>query len=132
MPQRSLPPLFPIFLSWTTTAEASQYRGADWGLLMLFYMLPYVGVLLLLTGALYALKLFRISAIYYVFTVVVGLILAYFALLAHDAPGSWEAGAIVLGAVVFVGGATLVPAYIQNERSQPKPPTPEADTSPPT
>jgi hypothetical protein len=130
--QRFLLLLLPIFLSWPTTAEASQYRGADWGLLMLFYMLPYVGVLLLLTGALYALKLFRISALYYVFTGVVGLILAYFALLALNAPGSWEAGAIVLGAVLFVGGATLGPAYLQNERSQPKPPTSAADTSPPS
>jgi hypothetical protein len=123
--------LLPMLLSWATTAEASQYRGADWGLLMLFYMLPYVGALLVLTGVLYALKLFRISALYYVFTGTLGLILAYFALLALNAPGSWEAGAIVLGAVVFVGGATLVPAYLQNERSQPKPPTSEADTSSP-
>lgn len=114
---------FALLLACSEPAFASQYRGASWGILFVFYTLPFtlipIGLSLLLT----AFKLFRRSGVYYTFVLLATLLASFFTLLALQAPGNFSSSAIAIVEIAVILALTLLAPWLQHSRSQRPPAT---------
>lgn len=99
-------------------AVASTYRGADWGLLFVFYTLPYALVPIGLSVLFAALRLFRNGTFNAVFMLVALLVAGFFLLMALRAPGGFASSAIAVAEIVLVLALTLLPPWLQQAKAR--------------
>ena len=111
------------------TTMASSYRGMSWGILFVFYTLPFVIIPIGATIALAVFSAFKQPAVFYGYAGVITLIALLLLAMAANAPGSAGGSLLVVFEVVVVYLVTLLPAYMQFKRSsgdqQEAPTTPE-------
>ena len=100
------------------SSAASQYRGADWGLLFLFHTLPYALIPIVLSLVLTAAGAFRNDWVFRFYAGACLLGSAVLLLVAMRAPGSGWSSAIVALEALIVLGLALAPPLIQRGRSK--------------
>lgn len=105
-------------LACSGPASASQYRGADWGILFVFYTLPFTLIPIGLSLLLAAFKVFRRSGAYYTFVLCAMLVAAFFTLLALQAPGNFASSAIAVVEITIVLALTLIAPWLQHSRKR--------------
>lgn len=98
-------------------AFASRYRGADWGILFVFYTLPFTLIPIGLSLLLAAFKAFRRPAVYFAFVLAAVLVASFFTLLVLRAPGGFSSSAIALAEIFIVLAITLLAPWLQHRRN---------------
>jgi hypothetical protein len=101
------------FLILGQTAVASSYRGMSWGILFVFYTLPFVIIPLVTTIVLASFSAFRRPVVFYCYTGVITLVALFFLTMAANAPGSVGGSLLVVAEVIVVYLLTVVPTYRQ-------------------
>lgn len=95
------------------TTVASSYRGMDWGILFVFYTLPFVAIPVVTTMVLTAFSAFKRPMVFYPYAGVMTLIALFFLAMAAKAPGSGGGSLLVIAEVAVVYLLTVMPAYSQ-------------------
>lgn len=95
------------------TTMASSYGGMSWGILFVFYTLPFVAIPVIATMVLAAFSAFKHPMVFYPYAGVMTLVALFFLAMAAKAPGSAEGSLLVVAEVAVVYLLTVVPAYSQ-------------------